>query len=110
MNVTVAQTVEAGASCDTTITATVTAVIGAPAAEIPERNGCRDHDCSRWLGSAVFGVDLTIDDSEKNWGGEDEINYFVEIENTGQTNQTVNLEVAENSGPTASQHPPSPSP
>jgi len=100
MNVTVAQTVEAGASCDTTITATVTAVIGAPAAEIPEpATDVVTTTAADGSGSAVFGVDLTIDDSEKNWGGEDEINYFVEIENTGQTNQTVNLEVAENSGP-----------
>ena len=36
MNVSLAQTVEPGAACVTTITVTITAVIGAPAAEIPE--------------------------------------------------------------------------
>ena len=36
MNVTVGQTVEADTACDTTVTATITGVIGAPAAEIPE--------------------------------------------------------------------------
>ena len=98
MNVTVAQTVEAEAACETTITATVTAVIGAPTAEIPEpATDVVTTTAADGSGSAVFGVDLTIDESEKDWEGDDVL-YLVEIENTGQTNQTVNLDVTEKSG------------
>ena len=100
MNVSVAQTVEADTACDTTITATITAVIGAPTAEIPEpETDVVTTTASDGSGSAVFGVDLTINNNQKNWGGEEEVDYLVEIENTGQTNQTVSLVVDENSGP-----------
>ena len=50
-------------------------------------------------GSAVFGVDLIINQNSKNWNGEEEIDYLVEVENTGQTNETVNLVVEEGTGP-----------
>lgn len=100
MNVSVAQTVEADAACDTTITATITAVVGAPAAEIPEpATDTVTTTAADGSGSAVFGVDLIINNNQKNWAGEEEVDYLVEVENTGQTNQTVNLAVDENSGP-----------
>ena len=52
-------------------------------------------------GSAVFGVDLIITDSDrsKDWNGEEELDYRIEVENTGQTNETVNLAVSEGDGP-----------
>ena len=57
MNVSVAQTVEADAACDTTITATITAVVGAPAAEIPEpATDTVTTTAADGSGSAVFGV------------------------------------------------------
>lgn len=100
MNVSVAQTVESGAACITTVTVTITAVIGAPAAEIPEPSTADvTTTAADGSGSALFGVDLTINDKNKNWNGEEEIDYLVEVENTGQSNQTVNLVVEEGTGP-----------
>ena len=102
MNVSVAQTVEADTACDTTITATITAVIGAPATEIPEpETDVVTTTAADGSGSALFGVDLIISESDRSqdWNGEEEIDYRIEVENTGQTNQTVNLVVNEGSGP-----------
>ncbi len=102
MNVSVAQTVEADTACDTTITATITAVIGAPAAEIPEpETDVVTTTAADGSGSALFGVDLIITDSDrsKDWNGEEELDYRIEVENTGQANATVNLAISEGSGP-----------
>ena len=100
MNVSVAQTVEAGSACVTTITVTITAVIGAPAAEIPEPSTADvTTTAADGSGSALFGVDLTINNKNKNWNGEEEIDYLIEVENTGQSNQTINLVVEEGTGP-----------
>ena len=102
MNVSVAQTVEAGSSCVTTVTVTITAVIGAPAAEIPEPSTADvTTTAADGSGSAVFGVDLIIAEADrsKDWNGEEELDYRIEVENTGQTNQTVNLVVNEGTGP-----------
>lgn len=100
MNVSLAQTVEPGAACVTTITVTITAVIGAPAAEIPEPSTADvTTTAADGSGSALFGVDLTINNKNKNWNSEKEIDYLIEVENTGQTNQTVNLVVEEGTGP-----------
>ena len=102
MNVSVAQTVEADTACDTTITATITAVIGAPTAEIPEpETDVVTTTAADGSGSALFGVDLIITDSDrsKDWNGEEELDYRIEVENTGQANATVNLAISEGSGP-----------
>ena len=102
MNVSVAQTVEADTACDTTITATITAVIGAPAAEIPEpETDVVTTTAADGSGSAVFGVNLIISESDRSvvWAGEEEIDYRIEVENTGQANATVNLALSEGSGP-----------
>ena len=102
MNVSVAQTVEADTACDTTITATITAVIGAPGAEIPEpATDTVTTTAADGSGSALFGVDLIITESDrsKDWNGEEELDYRIEVENTGQTNETINLVVNEGNGP-----------
>ena len=104
MNVSVAQTVEANTACDTTITATITAVIGAPTAEIPEPStDVVTTTAADGSGSALFGVDLIISESDRSvvWSGEEEIDYRIEVENTGQANATVNLALSESSAPTA---------
>ena len=102
MNVSVAQTVEANTACDTTVTATITAVIGAPTAEIPEpETDVVTTTAADGSGSALFGVDLIISESDRSvvWSGEEEIDYRIEVENTGQANATVNLALSESSGP-----------
>lgn len=93
MNITLTQAAEG--SCDTTITvsaseqATPPDVAGAPAQE----TATVTTTAGDGSGSAVFGVDLIINDRDKTWAGEDEIDFSVEVENTGQTNQTVALSV-----------------
>ena len=101
MNITLTQTAEG--SCDTTVTVTANEqatppdVAGAPAQEsVTVTTTAGDGS-----GSAVFGVDLIITDSDrsKDWNGEEEIDYRIEVENTGQTNQTVSLAVNDGDGP-----------
>ena len=101
MNITLTQTAEG--SCDTTVTVTANEqatppdVAGAPAQEsVTVTTTAGDGS-----GSAVFGVDLIITDSDrsKDWNGEEELDYRIEVENTGQTNETVNLAVSEGDGP-----------
>ena len=99
MNITLTQAAEG--SCDTTITVTANEqatppdVAGAPAQEaVTVTTTAGDGS-----GSAVFGVDIIIDTNQKTWGGEQEVDYLVEVENTGQTNETINLVVDESSGP-----------
>lgn len=101
MNITLTQTAEG--SCDTTVTVTANEqatppdVAGAPAQEsVTVTTTAGDGS-----GSAVFGVDLIISESDrsKDWNGEEEIDYRIEVENTGQTNQTVSLTVNDGDGP-----------
>ena len=101
MNITLTQTAEG--ECDTTITVTANEqatppdVAGAPAQEsVTVTTTAGDGS-----GSAIFGVDLIIRESDRSqdWNGEEEIDYRIEVENTGQTNETVSLAVTEGSGP-----------
>lgn len=101
MNVTLTQAAEG--ACDTTVTvnaneqATPPDVAGAPAQETTTVTTTAGDGS----GSAVFGVDLTVNsnDKEQDWAGEDELTYRVEVENTGQTNETIALAVEENDDP-----------
>ena len=99
MNISLTQAAEG--TCDTTITvsaneqATPPDVAGAPAQEsVTVTTTAGDGS-----GSALFGVDVIINNNEKTWSGEEEVDYLVEIENTGQTNETINLGVVEGTGP-----------
>lgn len=99
MNVTLAQTVEPDSACDTTVTATITAVIGTPGAEIPEPSTeTVTTTAGDGSGSALFGVDLYFDNVEERntqkkvlGSGSDMVTYFITVENTGQTNQSIDL-------------------
>ena len=99
MNVTLAQTVEPESSCDTTVTATITAVIGAPGAEVPEPSTeTVTTNAGDGSGSTLFGVDLYFDNVEERnsqkkilGAGSDTVTYFITVENTGQTNESIDL-------------------
>ena len=101
MNVTLTQAAEG--TCDTTVTvnaneqATPPDVAGAPAQETTTVTTTAGDGS----GSAVFGVELTVNsgDKEQDWAGEDELDFRIDVENTGQTNETIALTVEENSGP-----------
>jgi len=99
LNVTLTQTAEG--SCDTTVT--VNAQLVPPAAGQPaSETATVTTTAGDGSGSALFGVDLIISETgagkrSQTWAGETEMEYRIEVENTGQTNETVNLVVNERS-------------
>ena len=101
MNISLTQTAEG--SCDTTITAQATEaptppeVAGQPATETK----IVTTTAGDGSGSAVFGVDLSMESEIKRsqeWAGESVIEYRIVVENTGQTNETISLSLAEADG------------
>jgi len=99
----VSLTQNAEGSCDTTISATATEtptppdVAGQPATETK----IVTTTAGDGSGSAVFGVDLSMQSESQrsqNWAGESVIEYNIVVENTGQTNETIALSLAETDG------------
>jgi len=96
MNVTLTQTAEA--SCDTTVT--INAIDGATPPGAPaQETSTVTTTAGDGSGSAVFGVDLNMASPSKDWSGESVVEFDLEVENTGQTNETITLTVNEASGP-----------
>lgn len=96
MNVTLTQTAEA--SCDTTVT--VSAADGATPPGAPaQETSTVTTTAGDGSGSAVFGVDLKMANPSKDWSGESIVQFELEVENTGQTNETITLTQNEASGP-----------
>jgi len=99
MNITLTQAAEG--SCKTTITANINEQVTPPdVAEPPAQETVEvTTTAGDGSGSALFGVDLIIAENErsKQWAGEDEVDYIVTVENTGQTNETINLAVSDGS-------------
>lgn len=99
MNVTLTQAAEG--TCDTTVTAnaneqaTPPEVPGAPAQE----TSTVTTTAGDGSGSAVYGVDLKMEDPSKEWAGESIVTYQLEVENTGQINENISLAVNQASGP-----------
>ena len=93
LNVTLAQNAEG--SCITTVTANANEQVtppdqpGAPAQQSQDV----ETTAGDGAGSAVFGVDLTVESPHKTWGGETTIEWDVEVENTGRVQETVDLTV-----------------
>ena len=98
MNVTLTTTAEG--SCDTTITATATEQATPP--DTPGQPATETKTVTTTAGdgsgSAVFGVEVTMPSVSKTWSGQSVIEYDVEVENTGQTNETIALSVEETDG------------
>jgi len=103
MNITLAQTVEPESACDTTVTATITAVIGTPGAEVPEPSTeTVTTTAGDGSGSTLFGVDLYFDNIEERntqkkvlGSSSNIVNYYITVENTGQTNESIDLVLTE---------------
>ena len=93
LNVTLAQ--NAGGNCTTTVTAnaneqpTPPDQPGSPAQE----QSTVDTTAGDGESSAIFGVDLTVDTPHKTWGGESSLDWDVEVENTGRTQETIDLTI-----------------
>lgn len=98
MNVTLTQNAEG--SCDTTISATATEQPEPP--ETPGQPATETKTVTTTAGdgsgSALFGVEVSMPTTTKTWGGQSIIEYNVEVENTGQTNETIALTVEETDG------------
>ncbi len=96
LNVSLTQVAEG--SCDTTITANAQLVppaVGSPAQEsVTVTTTAGDGS-----GSALFGIDVIINNPDKNWNGEESIDYTIELENTGQSDANVNLALNDGTGP-----------
>ena len=93
MNISLTQTAEG--SCETTVTANAQ-----DAPEPPEPPGQPATETATVTttagdgsGSALFGVDLSMEVSSKTWGGEDTTEWSLIVENTGQQEATIDLSV-----------------
>ena len=96
MNVTLTQTAEA--SCDTTVA--VSAADGATPPGAPaQESSTVTTTAGDGSGSAVFGVDLKMANPSKTWNGESIVQFDLEVENTGQTNENITLTHSIESGP-----------
>ena len=95
MNVSLTQTAEG--SCETTVTANAQ-----DAPEPPEPPGQPATETATVTttagdgsGSALFGVDLSMEVSSKTWGGEETTEWSLIVENTGQQESTIDLSIDE---------------
>ena len=95
LNISLSQVAEG--SCDTTITANAQLVppaVGSPAQEsVTVTTTAGDGS-----GSALFAIDVTINNPDRNWDGEESLDYTIEIENTGQSDANVNLALNDGTG------------
>ena len=99
MNVTLSQTAED--SCDTTVTATATEQVTPP--DQPGQPSTEEATVTTTAGdgsgSQLYGVDLILDDESQTLkAGESEVEWQVEIKNTGRVEETVDLSISENDG------------
>jgi len=90
---TVALTQNAEDSCETTVTATGTAPLNAP------ENGdvIVTTTAGDGSGGAITGVDLTAANPDRTFNGNNPVTWTVNVENTGQTNETIQLSFESNS-------------
>lgn len=93
LNVSLAQNAED--SCITTVTANAQEQVtppdqpGAPA----QADQTVETTAGDGAGSAVFGVELTVDTPHQTWDGETTIEWDVEVTNTGRVQETVDLTI-----------------
>ena len=93
LNVTLAQNAEG--SCITTVTATGNEQVTPPDQPGEPATSTQDVETTAGdgAGSAVFGVDLTVESPNKQWSGQSTVEWDVEVENTGRVQETVDLSV-----------------
>ena len=93
LNVSLAQNAEG--SCITTVTANANEQVTPPDQPGAPAQSTQDVETTAGdgAGSAVFGVELTVDNPSKQWGGETTIEWDVEVENTGRVQETIDLTI-----------------
>ena len=82
-------------SCVTTVTANANEQVSPPDQPGQPQQKTQDVETTAGdgAGSAVFGVDLTVESPNKQWGGETTVEWDVEVENTGRVQETIELSV-----------------
>lgn len=99
MNVTLTQAAEG--SCDTTVTVTATEQVTPP--EQPTQPASKESTVTTTAGdgggSTVFGVSVEVQNPSKTWGGQEVVEWAIDVENTGRANATITLTTGENDGP-----------
>ena len=97
---TVTLTANAESSCDTTVTATANESPEPP--EVPGQPATETSTVTTTAGdgsgNALFGVDLSMEIFSRTWGGEETTEWVLVVENKGQNQADVNLEVDEITG------------
>ena len=93
LNVSLAQNAEG--SCITTVTANANEQVTPPDQPGAPAQSTQDVETTAGdgAGSAVFGVELTVDNPHKQWSGETTIEWDVEVENTGRVQETIDLTI-----------------
>ena len=93
LNVSLAQNAEG--SCITTVTANANEQVTPPDQPGAPAQSTQDVETTAGdgAGSAVFGVELTVDNPSKQWAGETTIEWDVEVENTGRVQETIDLTI-----------------
>ena len=98
LNVTLSQTAED--ECVTTVSATANEQVtppdqpGAPAQESQEVTTTAGDGS----GSTLYGVEMTVDQPHRTWSSTSTVEWDVEVENTGQLEETVDLTIDSVSG------------
>lgn len=90
---TVALSQNAEDSCETTVTATGTAPLNAP----ETGDVIVTTTAGEGSGGAITGVDLTASNPDRTFNGGNPVTWTVNVENTGQTNETIQLSFESNS-------------
>lgn len=80
-------------SCETTVTATGTAPLNAP----ETGDVIVTTTAGEGSGGAITGVDLTSANPDRTFNGGNPVSWTVSVENTGQTNETIQLSFESNS-------------
>ncbi len=89
---TVALAQNAEGSCETTVTATATAPLNAP----ETGDVIVTTTAGEGSGGAITGVDLTSSNPDRTFNGANPVTWTVNVENTGQTNESIQLSFESN--------------
>ncbi|MBT4059242.1 MAG: hypothetical protein HOE69_02920 [Euryarchaeota archaeon] len=92
LTVTVAANAEAGNECETTVTGTGTAPLNTP----EQGDVIVTSTVGEGSGGAITGVDLTSANTDRTFNGNNPVSWTVNVENTGQTNETIQLSFESN--------------
>ncbi|MBN17032.1 MAG: hypothetical protein CMB37_02580 [Euryarchaeota archaeon] len=83
--------------CDTTVTATATSAAPGAPSQPAQDDLTVTTTKGEGSGNAAQGVELSTSQATKNYGGQAEVEWSVTVKNTGQTQETISLELDDSS-------------